>query len=96
MRCVDAGALECKAAPSRVDAKVHVDDAAGGVVAAVQPLQLRVDILEAEQDEAKLLAFSRLVRKKDAEKEAALASMARQAAEKDAVIAALQSQLREA
>eukprot|EP01045_Picozoa_sp_COSAG04_P020261 COSAG04_NODE_2054_length_4901_cov_1.544565_4_plen_145_part_00 len=49
-----------------------------------ETLQLRVDILEAEQDEAKLVAFDRLVHKKDEEKGEALA---RQAAENDTTLA---------
>ena len=59
-----------------------------------ETLQLRVDILEAELDGAKMAAFDRLVRKKDEEKDEALA---RQAAEKDeekeAALAALRAEL---
>ena len=59
-----------------------------------ETLQLRVDILEAELDGAKMAAFDRLVRKKDAEKDEALL---RQAAEKDAeneaALAALRAEL---
>ena len=52
--------------------------------------RLRVAVLDAEQDEARVAAMTELLAKKDEEKEAALAKLA---AEKDAELAALRAQL---